>query len=242
MRFRIAFLVVLLLSLCTPAHAEGGTMSAGDVHVTIDVGPIIFDGEGCTDVPWTVTYLKPADDSIKVSWTLHQRGSIDDSSDYTTLTSLDPDSGTVSGTMCLLSWDHNPDAGPYVLSGYLSQGLSAPPVASIPPVEIPARVSPSRFTRFSVHAETGGMAVMLGRALARTSTGYSVAAGGHVHLDVRRHGVWLPVFILGPSKPGTRGRFEVGLFDDVHRGEKVRARLVDCGWCTETSVKTRVRR
>lgn len=239
----IVALLVLLLGGVTPAYAEGGTMTADGISVTLDVGPVVFDGPGCTRVPWTVTYSKPDDFWLGVRWQLRQRGSNETSFDEVNMYS--GSAGTVTKTTCVSADKHLPSGGNYVLTAQIGEDGSASGdiLASLPPVEIPTYTSRTRITRLRFHSNPAGNPYVRGRVRARTSSGERIGASGTIEIYVRRHGIWARVGSLLGFDLDSQGWFEhTFLFSNVRRGEKIQARLVGCHWCTDARRVTVVQR
>ena len=67
-----------------------------------------------------------------------------------------------------------------------------------------------------------------------------MGATGTIRLHVKRGRVWRPVHFLGGSGLESFGRFELvtSIGTTLRRGEKLRAQLVHCYWCSDTSTKT----
>lgn len=240
----IAAMMVLLLGVCAPARAEGGTLTADGIAVTLDVGPIVFDGPGCTYVPWTVTYSAPEDFWLRVRWQLRQPGSNETVDEDLSL--YHEVSGTHADSTCIVDWKHLSRNKKYILTAQIGEYLSASGgsvLASLPPVEIPVYTSRTRFTRLLVRSDSTGYVYARGRVRARTSGGAWIGASGIVEFDVRRRGVWTKFGSTMRFDLDSLGRFQKAfLFSNIRPGEKVRARLVNCHWCTDARLATVVRR
>lgn len=193
---------------------------------------VSFDGPGCVHLPWSVAYVHPQDWYLTVDLELRQAGS--NSPLKASLVPMvdDPDAGTLSGALCIPdTWD---------ASRTVSMGATttvSDPVGdqmgrlTLPTSPILVSRNQSAVTlRVTTRGRSSPVSVLSGRATAQTVTKGRMGATGAVVLQVRRHGRWAQVgkaFLFDEF-----GRYSEPLTGLLPTATKVRARLVDCGWCT----------
>ncbi|MEZ5184764.1 MAG: hypothetical protein R2720_03380 [Candidatus Nanopelagicales bacterium] len=234
------------LLVATPAQAGSGSASLAGVQVSYSIASqASFDGPRCAPVDWSVRYSRPYEYDLYVTVELRQRGS--NSSYEETVSPLysDPDSGTLAGdSLCIgySSWE--PSAGDFVVSGTLEVEDDNYVTLGKVPLSGTFRVAvvqnPSKFTRLKVKAGTtyAKPPMVKGKVTAKTLTKGRLGADGDVVIEAKIKGKWRKVDTVYPN---SFGRFSTTLYKQVPKGLKVRARLVDCGWCTDAKKAARAR-
>lgn len=225
-----------------PAFAGSGSASVAGVSVTYTVADEArFDGPGCADVPWSVSYRRPADWDLYVDFDLRQTGSNSPYTDSASPLYADPDSGTLTGSMCISdSW--NPGRGVFTLGGtlkveddnYRTVGEAALPTST---VKVTRNASKVRLKAKAGKTYSNPPTVR-GSATAHTATKGTLGVSGTVVVEARYKGKWRR---LTETYPDDFGKFSTTLSKQIPQGMKVRARLIDCGWCTDAKATTRAR-
>jgi hypothetical protein len=224
------------------AIAGSGSASVGAVSASYSVPDIVrFDGPGCAMVPWTVSYQRPPGWDIYIEFDLRQSGSNSPYTDSASPYYSDPSTGTLTGSICVDdSWE--PAAGPFTLTGTVEGEDDN--YRSVGKVPLPAsQVTLNRNTskmRLKVKAGTtySKPATIRGKVTATTVTRGRLGAEGSVVVEIRRKKKWRE---LTRTYPDAFGAFSTTTYQRVAKGAKVRAHLIDCGWCTNTKATTRAR-
>jgi hypothetical protein len=228
--------------LTTPAPGGTGSGTVSGVSVTYTLPDAVrFDGPGCAKIPWTVSYQRPQWWDFYVRFDLRQAGSNSPYTDYSSPTYSDQDTGTLDGEMCVYdSW--NPAAGPFTLTATLeaeNDDFETVGQVGLPASRLTVVRNPSRL-RLSVKAGTTYTkpATIRGKATAKTLTRGRLGAAGSVLIEARLRGKWRTVT---RTYPDDFGAFAHTSYRKLPQGTKIRARLTDCGWCSNAKTTTTAR-
>lgn len=236
-----------LLATTAAAQAADGTAATSGVNITYTVDDAVrFDGPGCARVNWNGTYERTSDVDFAVSVELRRQGSRSPETDYADVASWASNTGTIGGNFCVSDYYFDASAGPFTFSGTLQvddPGGRTLGTTKLPTATLPVRQNKSRFTRIKVHSQsktTWGK--VRGRVTANTLTKGRLGADGTVKVEMKRNGRWRHVIRLYPNEFGKfASGGELYTVRRIPKGAKVRARLTECGWCTNTTTTTRAR-
>lgn len=239
------FVVALLLVAAGPVRAVDGTVEVQGLRVQYTVDPVVFDGPGCARVPWSVTYLKQPRQEFHLQFLMRRAGSNATTTHDVSVQGWDPDAGTSSGILCVPPDTHTAGGADYEVTGTVSvrTGYGPSSDAVLPTGHVPVTVSTSRFQRLAVFGDTSSFYPSVrGRVIAQSLTRGRMGAQGDVVVDVRTRGGWRRIARI--YSVDETGRFSQTLLMNrgLRPGMKVRARLIDCGWCSDATLVTRARR
>lgn len=231
-RWPVAMAAVALIA--SPAQAGGGSGELGGVSVSYTVDDVArFDGPGCARVGWSADYQRPADYDLYVELELRQAGSNSPLTDVVTPMYDDPDAGTLKGGLCIDD-DFDPTRGDFTATSTLTvENEDLVEVGSVPlsgRSTVKVVQNRSKFVRLKVRAGHAKPPTVRGRVTASTVSKGRLGAGGSVLLEARFKGRWRNVDTLDVDQ---FGRFASTVYKRIPKGTKVRARLTDCGWCTD---------
>jgi hypothetical protein len=237
---------VAALALAGTAHAADGNVTAGGVTFIYQVDDAVqFDGPGCAQVFWNGTYQRPSEVGITVNIELRRRGSnspetdADDVPSWSSVTT-----GTLSGEMCISDYYFDPSGGPFTFTGTLDatdDNDRTIATTTLPSATLPVRQNKARFNRLTVRSESKtNWGKVTGRVTAATVTKGRLGADGTVTVEVKQQGKWRHVIRLYPNEFGKfASGGELYTVRPVPKGAKVRARLTECGWCTNVKATTK---
>ena len=241
--FAAACVVVVGLGMAPPVQAAGtGEQDLSGVHIAYSVGDAVFDGPGCAQIPWTITYSRPQFSSIYLDAELQQMGSNATFTHESMNTLLSaPLTGTLHGSICAPD-ESDASRGVFLVKSSMTvEGAhSRSMTVGLDTLPVTVRQNPSRIVKLKLTREhTFGWGHVEGRAVAQTPTRGRIGAGGTVRLDY-----------LAPD--GWRTFHERSFINDVGDfrglvakmptpGTRVRAVLMECGWCTTARKKSWVR-
>ena len=227
------------LTFVSPAPAsEATTASTPLATASVVVGPLMFDGPDCTNVPVTVAHerVPPRTEDIDliVSLDLRQPGSNRSSAVYPRVTVTGEGRGTLRDSIQVCPSEYSDEAGDFVLTGELLtysflDGSST--TVPIPSRTLSAIKNVSRFASLKLTGDPRRSYQLAGSATASTLTRGDVGAEGTVTVSVRKPRArdWQEVANV-PTDNFGRWRASLG---PLAKGTRVRATLEGCEWCTD---------
>ena len=241
--FAAACVVVVGLGMAPPVQAAGtGEQDLSGVHIAYSVGDATFDGPGCAQIPWTITFTRPQFYNIYMDAELQQVGS-NETFTYESMNTLSsaPLTGMLKGSICAPD-KSDASRGVFLVKSSMTVEGEHLRSTAVDLETLPATVrqNPSRIVKLKLTREhTFGWGHVEGRAAAQTPTRGRIGAGGTVRLDYLASDGWRTFHEWATIN-------DVGDFRDLVRnmptpGTRVRAVLVECGWCTTARKKSWVR-
>jgi hypothetical protein len=228
-------------------QAASGTAATSGVTVTVSVDDAVrFDGPGCARVSWDGTYQRTSEVDFTVGVELRREGSNSPETDYADVASWASNTGTFGGDFCVSDYYFDASAGPFKFSGTLHvDTLDGRPIGAtqLPTATLPVRQNRSRISGLKVRSRSKtAWGSVRGRVTARTLTKGRLGAAGTIKVEVKQNGRWRHVIRLYPNEFGKfASGGELYTVRPIPKGAKVRARLIECGWCTNTMAATRAR-
>lgn len=253
---RWALMVGIVASLgvvMAPAAWAGGTLAGATSHgtATVTYQDAAFDGPGCIEVPFDVTYAKtPAEArriSLSVRLTAVQQGSNSPVTGSASSASYEDASGTERGTLYMCPGTFKDSAGPIGLTGKLTttyfvndseQTVDLQPAGQLTLVKNPTSMTTPKIAKgYSWSSDSRKIS---GKAIVATPTKGSIGADGTIQIAVKYPGS--KKWVGGETAYVDEfGNWSTTL-DKAPKGSQIRVSLVDCGWCTDAQKVVKVTR
>ena len=243
---------LIVVVAAAPAQA-GGTLSGATSHAsaTVTYQDVVFDGPGCVEVPFEMTFAKtPSEaDNISVSVRLEavQQGSNNPSTGSAFNGGYDKASGTERGTIYVCPDTFKDSAGPINVTGKLTTNYYVNDSEQTVPLQPAGQLTLVRnATTMSTPKVTKGYSwspdsrKISGKVTAATGTKGTIGAGGTIELAVKypTSKKWVGG---ATTYVDSFGNWSTTL-DKAPKGSQIRVSLVDCGWCTDAQKVVKVTR
>lgn len=243
----------LVTVLMAPMAAAGGTLSGATSHgsATVTFQDAVFDGPGCLEVPFDLTYAKTPSEanriSLSVRLTAVQQGSNDPVTGSASSASYEDALGTERGDLFMCSSTFPDRGGPVSVTGTLTttyfvndseQTVNLEPAGQLTIVKNATSMTPPRVTKgyfWSSDSRT-----VSGKAVAATLTKGTIGADGTIEIAVKYPGAkkWVGGATAYPDEFGNWST----TLNKAPKGSRLRVSLIDCGWCTDAQRIVKVTR
>jgi hypothetical protein len=240
-RFGISVVVTIAVTTTGPAHAaEPLTAATPMASVSVEVGPITFDGADCAPVPVTVNYVRATlqrdDVDLIVSLDLRQPGSNTSYEIYPRVMVRTDSPGQIKDALEVCPRTYSETSGDYVLTGDLftySMSDGATSKVDFASQRFSVTKNPTSIDLLKVTKERRGGLTLSGAATAATQTRGNVGADSTVTVSSRKPKgkAWVTIASL---KTDNFGRWQVDLKPQP-TGAQIRVELSGCTWCTDAT-------
>ena len=248
----LASVGVIALLAAGPALA-GGSLSGSTSHgsASVTFADAVFDGPGCIEVPFDVTYTKTPTEanriSLSVRLTASQQGSNEEVAGSASSGSYEDASGTERGELFMCPSTFKDAAGPVSVVGTLTttyyvndseQTVDLQPAGTLTIVKSSTTMSMPKVTK--AYSWSSSSRKVGGKVTATTTSKGVIGADGEIEIAVKYPGS--KKWVSGASTyPDEFGNWSTTL-SKAPKGTQLRVALVDCGWCSNAQRVVRVAR
>lgn len=241
----------VVLGLAVPAQGADGSGSTPTISVTYNMTAVPFDGPGCVESPFNLTYTKmgAAADDISANVSIDAR--YDGSSSSLTRTVYigysSPGTATITDSyLFVCPFNISDGAGPLRVTGAVESEIftqtktTAPLSASV----LAVAQNPTKLSKPKVKTVSGFLSYreVSGKATAVTLTKGVIGAGGRLTLLVKKKGSkkYSEVSTTSADEFGN-WKFSFVSTTKVPRGSTFMVTVSECGWCTTAQVTGKIR-